>query len=61
MATILEFRVSNERQPRRPLPKSGPAEILIFPGIRYERWRERDVAAEARRSVPIRDVLKLVD
>lgn len=62
MATILEFRASDERPLRLRRRKSGAsAEIVIFPGIRYERWRERDLATEARHSVPIRDVLKLVD
>jgi len=61
MATILEFRASDEKLLRPRHRKSGSAEIVIFPGIRYERWRERDVTSDARRSMPIRDVLKLVD
>jgi hypothetical protein len=61
MATILEFRASDERPPRRRRSESGPAEVVIFPGIRYERWRERDIVSDMRHTVPTRDVLKLVD
>ncbi|MGD9804748.1 MAG: hypothetical protein AB7E81_23210 [Hyphomicrobiaceae bacterium] len=61
MATILEFRASDERFLRPRHHKSGSAEIVIFPGIRYERWREREAVSEVRKSVPIRDVLKLVE
>ena len=61
MATILEFRASDERLSRPRRNTSGPAEIVIFPGIRYERWREREIVSDARHAVPTRDVLKLVD
>jgi len=62
MATILEFRASDEKQLRpRHRERGSSAEIVIFPGIRYERWRERDISNDSRRSVPVRDVLQLVD
>lgn len=61
MATILEFRTHDEKRLRPGRRKSGSAEIVIFPGIRYERWRERDVGSEPRSATPARDVLKLVD
>ena len=41
MATILEFRASSQK-PARPVRRRirRSAEIVIFPGIRYERWNE---------------------
>ena len=42
MATILEFRASKEMPPRKSRRRRSrrSAEIVIFPGIRYERWTE---------------------
>jgi len=62
MATILEFRTSIDEQPPRPRRRKGrSAEIVIFPGIRYERWREKEAASDIGRAATVRDVLKLVD
>jgi hypothetical protein len=36
-------------------------EIVIFPGVRYERWRDAEPKAEASKPVTPRDVLKLVE
>jgi hypothetical protein len=60
MATILEFR---------PVQKAGrsmrnghdtPAEIVFFPGVRYERWDEA-VAVKPRKRARRRDRLELND
>ena len=41
MATILEFRASKEKPQRKIRRRSRrSAEIVIFPGVRYERWTE---------------------
>jgi hypothetical protein len=62
MATILEFRASCDEAAPRPRRRKGPsAEIVIFPGIRYERWRENDASSEVGCKATTRDVLKLVD
>jgi len=63
MATILQFRASFDDTTTRPRRRKGrSAEIVIFPGIRYERWRDGEAAADSRRtSSPPRDVLKLVE
>ncbi|MEZ5816287.1 MAG: hypothetical protein R3D44_04315 [Hyphomicrobiaceae bacterium] len=61
MATILEFRASDAGTKRSRHRSGGSAEIVIFPGIRYERWLERDGSQDARSAGPVRDVLKLVD
>ena len=43
MATILEFRASKEKPPRKIRRRRArrSAEIVIFPGVRYERWSEQ--------------------
>lgn len=59
MATILKFRVrttrkrstGGARQPRS-------AEIVIFPGVRYERWDDGQGRAKTRRRVK-RDMLTI--
>jgi hypothetical protein len=62
MATILEFRASfDEVTPRPRRRKSRSAEIVIFPGIRYERWHDAEPAADPKRASTPRDVLKLVE
>ena len=41
MATILEFRASKEKPQRKIRRRSRrTAEIVIFPGVRYERWAD---------------------
>ena len=64
MATILEFRASCEDgQAKRARQRKRSAEIVIFPGVRYERWAtaEAKVKAEAKPAGPKRDVLKIVE
>ena len=62
MATILEFRASHEEAAQRPRRhKVHSAEIVIFPGIRYERWRDAEGKTDVARGGKQRDVLKLVD
>lgn len=50
MATILKFdaaeRVQNPSEPRR-LRLQKSAEIVIFPGVRYEYWPEPEAPARA--------------
>lgn len=42
MASILEFRqpVCAVRRANGQHPAVGPADIVLFPGVRYERWGE---------------------
>ncbi len=62
MATILEFRRHQEDDRRKAVQRSpSSAEIIIFPGIRYERWEEPRVASERKVGNVARDVLTLVD
>lgn len=61
MATILEFRASiqeTSQRSQRHQPRS--AEIVIFPGIRYERWPNAEAKADVGTGAA-RDVLKLVE
>jgi hypothetical protein len=62
MATILEFRSDTEKIPvKAPRRRRRSAEIVIFPGVRYER-HEDPPATQPRpgRSIE-RDTLKLVE
>jgi len=38
MADILEFRVTEKRSRKAQGRRRRGAEIVIFPGVRYERW-----------------------
>ena len=61
MATILEFRASQEpSKPAHGRRKRRSAEIVIFPGVRYERWSDAPAAGQAP-SATQRDTLTLVD
>lgn len=41
MATIIEFPVQDARAASRRKAAVATAEVVIFPGIRYEYWEER--------------------
>ena len=61
MATILEFRASSEpKKPAGGRRKPRSAEIVIFPGVRYERWTDENASGSSSKSVQ-RDMLALVD
>ena len=53
MATVIRLDPAR-RPPARPRAAAGPAEIVLFTGIRYERASERLDPAERRRD-PERD------
>ena len=62
MATIIEFRPSG-RAPSAALTKTvngGSAELVLFPGVRYDRWLERP-ARKSRARARKRDKLELKD
>jgi hypothetical protein len=62
MAQILNFRTpelrSGEGDERR---QSSSAEIILFPGIRYERWGEPRSGASGEQRAACRDVLELAE
>ena len=60
MADILEFRASSEQAPKpRTRRRRRTAEIVIFPGVRYERWTDGPQDSGGK---PVkRDVLELAD
>ena len=61
MADIVEFRVK-PKQPSLPATrrKRRSAEVVIFPGVRYERWAEAEATTAAPQGLQ-RDRLVLVD
>jgi len=63
MASVLEFR-RPALDCRQSAPKRGSAsaDIVLFPGVRYERWSEVPAEpAPARRRARRRDHLELED
>ena len=59
MAHIVEFRPPSSRSERRPRADApAAAEIILFPGVRYERWGDNPAQAAKRRK---RDTLELGD
>lgn len=64
MATILEFRAQSLRSPGTVIHHSGGtgAEIVFFPGVRYERWSDDETPARQKpRKSRRRDRLDLED
>jgi hypothetical protein len=69
MATILTFRPGELRRDARDLGSAAAsAEVIVFPGVRYERWDEAreaqaQLAGASKKRSPSRqrDVLELAD
>ena len=62
MAQILSFRTSEFRSTDAGARRAGiSAEVILFPGVRYERWGERDAAAASADRDAARDVLELAE
>jgi hypothetical protein len=60
MANIVELCTARARSERRVAPeRTGAAEVVLFPGVRYERWS--DQAGMPRNARRQRDTLDLVD
>jgi hypothetical protein len=60
MATILDFpEMQAAPRPRKVRRGSNSAEIVIFPGVRYERWADEPSKYEAPRVE--RDRLQLIE
>ncbi len=61
MATILKFRPAGDDGRRRVGDATDRGcEIVLFPGVRYERWAEPQVARPSPGKT-VRDILTLVD
>lgn len=61
MATILEFRASRERTAKGGARlEQAAGEIVIFPGVRYERATAQDAPRPAEPQIE-RDMLKLAE
>ncbi|MGL4397673.1 MAG: hypothetical protein ACRCS9_14120 [Hyphomicrobium sp.] len=65
MATILEFRLSDRGYHAADAGARGghmrPAEIVFFPGVRYERWDETPPSKPTRGKSRRRDRMELGD
>jgi hypothetical protein len=62
MATILEFRAQSLKASGVDrLGGSGSAEIVLFPGVRYERWSGDETEKPKSKKSRRRDRLELED
>jgi hypothetical protein len=61
MATILEFRQGQKLSGSRRNTSETPAEIVFFPGVRYERWQDTVQAKPAKKRARRRDRIELND
>lgn len=61
MANILEFRQGQRASGAHRNGLSQPAEIVFFPGVRYERWEETPPAPAAKKRARRRDRIELDD
>ena len=60
MANIVELHAARARSERRNnVERAGAAEVVLFPGVRYERWSEQGRPLRGNRRQ--RDTLELVD
>ena len=60
MASILSFRPS-QRAGAAHTGSGASAEIVFFPGVRYERWADEAPDAKAKKRSRRRDKLELQD
>ena len=64
MADILEFRPADSKRPDDDQHSGtrGPAEVVMFPGVRYEHWPETsDGEADQSATMRRRDVIELAE
>jgi hypothetical protein len=61
MAMILEFPARGLKQNAANGLASGDAEIIIFPGVRYEHWEDTQPQKKRARAKPKRDRLEIPD
>jgi hypothetical protein len=62
MAQILSFRTPEYRSSDAGARRAGiSAEVILFPGVRYERWGDVDTSTASRDHDASRDVLELAE
>ncbi len=64
MATVLEFRSATRASAFATGNRNGrttSAEIVFFPGVRYERWQDASQETKPKRKSKKRDKLELRD
>lgn len=61
MATILEFRQGLRAHGQQRNGAAVPAEIVFFPGVRYERWEETPPATKSKKRARRRDRMEIED
>lgn len=62
MAMILEFPEMQVPARRRTTRRAqSSAEVILFPGVRYERWEDAPAEREATSGMVVRDRLQLIE
>jgi hypothetical protein len=61
MATILEFRQLHPAGLRNDMLRKAPAEVVFFPGVRYERVDDTTQPANSTQPAQRRDRLEIED
>lgn len=64
MADIVDLATASARRVREARPATGSAEIIIFPGVRIERWEQAPAPQAAKprnRRARARDRIELPD
>jgi hypothetical protein len=62
MAMILEFPEMQVPVRRRTARRAqSSAEVILFPGVRYERWEDVPADREPVRGMVVRDRLQLIE
>jgi hypothetical protein len=62
MAQILSFRTPELRNDPSACRQDGRgAEVILFPGVRYERWGDENASSASDNAHARRDVIELAD
>ena len=66
MAKILAFRTGELKRGEGSLARKPPGEVILFPGVRYERWHDEATGASRDASTrrdtrQERDILELAE
>lgn len=59
MAIIVDFQAHARRTADRTQSVAASAEIVLFPGVRYEYWEEKPATAKRLRRQAKRDLLEI--
>lgn len=59
MSTVVQFKVKPRSEPKPFMSPHETGELVLFPGVRYERWNEVEESAASTGRRRLRDHLDL--